>query len=117
MKRIAILIVFNAFLSLAWCNDTIYTDKVSEIDLKELINQIDTTERIKIFQIIDSITPSGKMISHDSVLVEQIIERSKPLVVAYEKKDWGKLIVGLLSLCFAILAVWNRRKKDKKTDK
>ena len=117
MKRIAILIVFNAFLSLAWCNDTIYTDNVSEIELNELITDIDTTEKIKVYQLIDSILPNGEMIMRDSVLIEQVIERSKPIVVAYEKKDWGKLIVGLLSLCFAILAVWNRRKKDKKTDK
>jgi hypothetical protein len=60
----------------------------------------------------------GHMVVTDSVFVETFIEKTEPLLILYQNKEWSKLIIGILTLLFVTLSIlWNKhKKKNQKTN-
>ena len=109
-------IIFACFFTIsASFNALCVSDVISQQEMPseakiEQLSQTDTSVFVSIKQhdtIID-----GHHVITDSILVEKIIEKTKPLLILYKNKEWSKLIIGIMSLVFVVLSIlWNRHKK------
>lgn len=124
MKNLIVLMTFAGLSCNLWGYDgeKVKTDVTTEktamvVDIPTPEIQVDTQVYTTIIST-DSVLPNGDVHTTDSILVEKVIEKIEPMVVMYEKKEWGKLIVAIFATAFLVLSIlWKRRKdKLKKTD-
>lgn len=113
MNKIFLFTVFFAFCgTLNASNDkdiVLMQEKPSESKLEQL-KTFDTIINHS-EKSVDTIL-NGKHVQIDTVLIEKIIEKTEPLVVMYEQKQYGKLIIAIMSIVFVVISiVWNRKKK------
>ena len=79
--------------------------KIEQLKEIEVTSDTTITHNVK---VVDE-----HLIIQDTVFIEKVIEKTEPLLVMYQKKEWGKLIVAFLSGFFVIASIWWNRKKKK----
>lgn len=95
-------------------NIIVLEEKPSERKIEEL-KEIDVTTDTIVKHNVKVV--DDHMVIQDTILVEKVIEKTEPLIVMYQKKEWGKLIVTFLSGFFVIASIWWNRRKCKKDNK
>lgn len=109
---LAVFLTFSACFDIK-ANDNIIVleEKPSERKIEQLKDVEVTTDTIvkHNVKVVDD-----HMVIQDTVFVEKVIEKTEPLIVMYQKKEWGKLIVALMSAFFVFASIWWNRKKCKK---
>lgn len=91
-------------------NIILLEEKPSERKIEQL-KEIEVTSDTTITHNVKVV--NQHLVIQDTVFIEKVIEKTEPLLVMYQKKEWSKLIIAFLSGFFVIASIWWNRKKKK----
>lgn len=110
-------LILAVFLTFSACFYTFGKDNVIEVEEKPSERKIEQLKDVEV--TTDTIVKHNvklvddHLVIQDTIFVEKVIEKTEPLVIMVQKKEWGKLIVALLSGFFIFASIWWNRKKNK----